>query len=73
MSMSVAFNSAPPVQTPTRPAPRGGEEQLSPLEKIREAAKSGEEQQKTPLKNDRSGEDGAPNTRQTGRRVDFQV
>jgi hypothetical protein len=72
MSMSVAFNPASPVQTPTRPAPRGSEEQISPLEKIRAAAKSDDEPKK-PLKGDRANDEGAPPTRQTGRRVDIQV
>ncbi len=71
MSMSVAFNSAPPVQTPTRPAPRS-EEQPTPLEKIREAARSGDEP-KTPAKNERAPDGDAPPPRQTGRRVDVLV
>lgn len=70
MSMSVAFNSAPPVQSPTRSAPRGGEEQITPLEKIREAAKSDDEPKK-PLKGERANDEGTPPARQTGRRVDI--
>lgn len=72
MSMSVAFNPVSPVQTPTRPAPRGGDEPMTPLEKIREAAKPGAEP-KTPPKGDRADDHGEAPTRQTGRRVDIQV
>lgn len=74
MSMSVAFNSFSPAQAPAR-TPRG-EEPPTPMEKIREVAKSGEEP-KTPFKpdagKDEDEDEGAPPPRRTGRGLDILV
>jgi hypothetical protein len=75
MSMTVGFSPIAPVQTPapSRPAQRQEiEDRVTPLEKIREAARSGEQQdQNTPLKVGGGNGDDSAATRQSGSRVDI--
>ena len=73
MSMSVASTPVSPAQAPARPAPRS-EEQPTQLEKIREAAKSGEEQ-KSSFKPEaaKDKEEDAPTPRRSSRGLDILV